>query len=145
MNTSLFLPFPSEHSTLLIGNSGVGKSSYLRYFLEHPKHYFSHPIARIVVINYNDMVQFQPLQITQNKTAKESDDDSHVNDDNDDVDKSDDNDDNLSGTTDVDDDDHDKVDSAGSDDDRLSGTDDNDDEVNNTHHSSNSARVKKEK
>jgi hypothetical protein len=60
-SSRLFKPFPKENSTILIGNSNCGKTSYLRTLFEHTSYYFEVPISKIVIINYNDCVTFEPL------------------------------------------------------------------------------------
>jgi hypothetical protein len=56
--SKLFNPFPVESSTLIVGNSGCGKSTYLKTIFEHTDLYFPVPISNIVIINYNKNVSF---------------------------------------------------------------------------------------
>lgn len=79
-SSRLFQPFPKENSTILVGNSRCGKSSYLKELFEHAKVYFEVPISKVFVINYNDCVKFEPLaggQPTQTQEEDEEEEENH--------------------------------------------------------------------
>lgn len=57
----LFLPFPSESSTMILAPSKQGKSRLLKNFLVHADLYFEKPIRQVIILNHNKNVSFYDL------------------------------------------------------------------------------------
>lgn len=56
-----FLPFPKKSSTLLTASSRAGKSSYLKFILEHNYLFFEDPIHHIIILHcslHSDYYEF---------------------------------------------------------------------------------------
>jgi hypothetical protein len=61
--SQFFQPFPVQTTTIIVANSNSGKSFYVRHMLKNQEYYFEPVIKRVIIVNYNREVHFEPFQL----------------------------------------------------------------------------------